>query len=204
MPRLVDHDRRRAELAEAVWRIVSRQGVAAASVRGVAAEAGLSKGSVRFFFADQDELLHFAMTEVVRRVRARAASQLGDRSDLVEAGEPVEAALQLLDQVLPVSEERRTEARVWLAFVTHDAGDATAQEIRRQLDDEVRRLCEHCIASLAELGALGAGRDPAAEASALWALLDGLTLQLLGPITPEAALATLRTYLRQLAAPAPA
>lgn len=200
----MDHERRRAEIAEAVWRLVSRQGIPAASVRGVAAEAGLSKGSVRHFFADQDELLHFAMNEVVRRVRERAAAQLDHRQRLVDAGEPAEAVLQLLAQVLPVTDEQRIEARVWLAFVSHDAGDAAADRIRTQLDEQVRQLCAHCIDSLAQAGALAADRDPATETAALWALLDGLTLHvLLDPAAtpPDAALDTLRNHLRHLCQP---
>ena len=42
MPRIVDHEERRAEVAAAVWRIVSRDGLEAATVRRVAAETGMS------------------------------------------------------------------------------------------------------------------------------------------------------------------
>ena len=41
MPKIVDHEARRAELAEAVWRLASRDGLEAVTLRGVAAEAGL-------------------------------------------------------------------------------------------------------------------------------------------------------------------
>ena len=58
MPVRLDHDERRTELAEAVWRVIRREGVRGASVRGVAREAGLSMGSVRYFFGTQEELLH--------------------------------------------------------------------------------------------------------------------------------------------------
>ena len=39
MPRTIDHDARRAELAEAVWRVILHRGIGAVSVRTVAAEA---------------------------------------------------------------------------------------------------------------------------------------------------------------------
>jgi AcrR family transcriptional regulator len=42
--------------------VIRRDGVAAASVRAVAREAGTSMGALRHWFATQDELLHFAMT----------------------------------------------------------------------------------------------------------------------------------------------
>ncbi len=54
MPKIVDHDARREEIAQALWRVVRRDGIRAASVRTVAAEAGWSAGAVRYYFPDQD------------------------------------------------------------------------------------------------------------------------------------------------------
>ncbi|MDQ1250665.1 MAG: hypothetical protein QG597_5044, partial [Actinomycetota bacterium] len=51
MPKIVDHEARRREIVEAMWRIVQREGFAAVSVRSVAAEAGLSKASISHYFA---------------------------------------------------------------------------------------------------------------------------------------------------------
>jgi len=205
MPRLVDHDRRRTELVEAVWRVVLRHGVAGASVRTVAKEAGLSVGSVRHFFADQDELLHVAMREVARRAGTRIAADEDVRRRLAERGEPVEAVARLLEQAMPLTTDQATEARIWFAFLTHDAADPAVDDVRRELDEDLRGLCERSVAALAEAGALGGGRDTAVETTLLWALVDGLTLRiLLDPATtpPDAARTALRAHLRQLAQPA--
>jgi len=71
MPKIVDHAARREEIAEALWRVVRRDGIRAASVRTIAAEAGWSAGAVRYYFPDQDGLLSFAMDLVSRRVTER-------------------------------------------------------------------------------------------------------------------------------------
>ncbi|MET8762334.1 TetR/AcrR family transcriptional regulator, partial [Lentzea sp. NPDC004782] len=71
MPKVVDHEERRRELAEAVWRIVRRDGIDHASVRAVAAESGWSSGSLRRYFPTQDSLLGFAMELTYRRFIAR-------------------------------------------------------------------------------------------------------------------------------------
>ena len=60
MPKIVDHEARRAELAAAVWRLASREGLGAVTMRGVAAEAGWSTGALGHYFADKEELLVFA------------------------------------------------------------------------------------------------------------------------------------------------
>jgi AcrR family transcriptional regulator len=71
MPKLVDPDQRRSELALAVWTVIRRDGLQRASVRNVAREAGLSMGSLRHYFGSQSELLCFAMQLVGDRARCR-------------------------------------------------------------------------------------------------------------------------------------
>lgn len=116
MPKHVDHDQRRDELAAAVWRLVVREGVEAASLRRVAAEAGWSVGSVRHYFAAQHELLAFAMELVVTRATERIRR--------TPAGADTHAtAAALLGQLLPLDDERRAEMQVWLAFSTRAAVD---------------------------------------------------------------------------------
>lgn len=206
MPRLVDHDRRRTELVEAVWRVVLRSGVAGASVRAVATEAGLSVGSVRHFFSDQDALLHDAMREVARRVSARMTADEPTRRALAEQGEPTEAVARLLEQTLPLTPAQATEARIWFAFLTHEPTDPTIRAIRQELDDDLHTLCKRSITTLSKSGALAPDRSPKTETTLLWALIDGLTLRtLLDPETtpPETARTALHTHLHQLAHPAP-
>lgn len=53
MPKVVDHERRREDLARAVWAVVARAGVDGATVRAVATEAGWSIGALRYYFATQ-------------------------------------------------------------------------------------------------------------------------------------------------------
>src|SRR3712207_7028502 len=105
-------NRRRAELAEAVWTVIRRDGLQRASVRNVAREAGLSMGSLRHYFATQAELLCFAMQLVGERARARVRA-------IEPADDPRETAERLLRELVPLDEERRAEAEVWLAFTGH-------------------------------------------------------------------------------------
>ena len=88
MPKVVDHEERRAELAAAVWRLASSDGLEAVTVRRVAEEAGWSTGAVVHYFADKEELLLLAFSTVADRVRTRlaeAAEQTTEPLDLVRA-----------------------------------------------------------------------------------------------------------------------
>jgi AcrR family transcriptional regulator len=169
MPKLVDHQQRRAELAEAVWTVIRRDGLPRASVRNVAREAGLSMGSLRHYFATQSELLCFAMELVGDRARARIQA-------LEPAADPRRQAEQLLHQLVPLDDERRAEAEVWLAFTGHALVDTQQRAIYQQIHDQLYGACASAVTLLADAGLTAKGLDIPLEASRLHALLDGLAL----------------------------
>jgi AcrR family transcriptional regulator len=159
MPKIVDHDARREELAAAVWRLVSREGLEAATVRRVAADAGWSTGALAHYFAGKDDLLRFAFGLVVERWRARVAA----------AGESDRARAMLL-AALPLDAERRAEIRIWFSFL----GLALA---RPELATEQRTAYRLWRAALADALRERGHADPDADAAALIALVDGLSVQ---------------------------
>jgi AcrR family transcriptional regulator len=62
-----DADGRRAELVEAAGRVVARDGIAAATTRRIAEEAGLPQGLVHYWFASKDELLEEVIMTLLRQ-----------------------------------------------------------------------------------------------------------------------------------------
>ena len=160
MPKVVDHDARRAELAGAVWAIVRREGIEHASMRTVAAEAGYSTGSLRHYFPTHSELLAFALQVVVDRIGSRLAAL--DRDP-----EPWRAARQVVHELLPLDDERQAENEVWLAFTARALVDPSLREIHAGVDEALRRTWT----GVAE--ALGLD-DPELEGERLHAVVDGL------------------------------
>jgi AcrR family transcriptional regulator len=160
VPKVVDHDARRAELARAVWAVVRREGIEHASMRTVAAEAGCSTGSLRHYFPTHSELLAFALQVVIDRIGSRLAAL--DRDP-----EPRRAARQILHELLPLDDERRAENEVWLAFTARALVDRSLREIHAGVDEALRRTWT----GIAEALALD---DPELEAERLHAVVDGL------------------------------
>lgn len=195
MPRIVDHEQRRRELAQAVWRVVLRDGAQSASVRSVAREAGWSAGSLRHYFTSQAELLTFAMRLVTDRVRTRVVA-------LPIEGDPVDMAVRRCEEVLPLDAERRAEAEVWLALTGSGLADPSLRAIRNEADDGMRELCGRLLGYLRDTGALSPDRVDTVEAERLRALLDGLALHLLLDPEPRPALAQriVRDHLAELLA----
>ncbi|MFG1909319.1 TetR/AcrR family transcriptional regulator [Kribbella sp. NPDC048928] len=179
MPKIVDHAARREDIAEALWRVVRRDGIRAASVRTIAAEAGWSAGAVRYYFPDQDGLLSFAMDLVSRRVTERVSA-------IEPKGNATAIALRYLEEALPLDAERRAEFDVWMAFMAQaraESGAGTLQEHVDTVHNGLRHLCESLLRALADDGALLAGLDLRREAERLHALIDGLALH--AAIQPE-------------------
>ena len=195
MPKVVDHDVRRAELAEATRRVVLRDGIERATVRSVAAEAGWSPGSLRYYFPDQRELLAFAMEQVAHRVGERIAA-------LEAGGDPRATVERLLEQVLPLDAERRMEMEVWLAFWARAQADAGLRAQREETQRALRLFVRGCLVVLAEAGLMGPELSLEVETSRLHALLDGLALHgVTSPqtTTPRRMRAALRAHLDALA-----
>jgi AcrR family transcriptional regulator len=195
MPKLVDHVVRRRELVDATWRVVHRGGVERATVREVAAEAGYSPGSLRYYFPAQAELIGFAMEVVADRVRERIES--------LEPGDDLAVAVQrLLEQVLPLDDERRTEMEVWLAFSARAQSDPALRAQRDATYDAFRSFVRQCVDGLAEAGLVRPELPRDLEATRLHALVDGLALHgITNPetMTPRRMRKVLRAHLATLA-----
>jgi AcrR family transcriptional regulator len=169
MPRVVDHEARRAEVAAAVWRVVSSEGLEAATVRRIAAETAMSTSVVSHYFAGKDDVLLLAFRLVVERWRERAAAAPRGRR-----------ARALLLSALPLDHERRLEARIWFSFLgLAITRPALAAEQRRAYDG-----WRAAVGLALEAEGLPAGRDAQAEAAGLIALVEGLTVQ--AAFEPEA------------------
>lgn len=185
MPKLVDHAARRSELARAVWLLVGRAGIEAATVRAVATESGWSMGAVRHYFASQEELLRFACEEMEQRVVARIRSHYeGGRRD----GPDPQRAVRALAEMLPMDPDRRVEVLVWLAFMTRARTDPALDDIRESAWIGERYLCRLALADARGLplpveltDSLEAEHERDVEQ--LHLLVDGLSVQ--GVTNPE-------------------
>ena len=114
MPKLVDHEERRRLIAQATWRVISRDGVRAASVRTVAAEAGLSTGALRHYFDDHASLLLFAARHSLELMAVRVFAHLS-RAD----AEPRATVQACLEELLPLDGQRAAESAVYFGLIDH-------------------------------------------------------------------------------------
>jgi len=192
MPKIVDHEERRRELAEAVWRVILRDGVEGVSVREVSAEAGWSTGALRHYFGTKEELLASAARLLEERVIRRLEERPRDLT-------PREAVRAALCEVLPLDDERRTEGNLWFAYASRSLVDKKIAEKHEIVFDGVRKLCGMIMHEMAAIGRLDPDLDPDTEASRLHALVDGLAVHgLLGRIDESEILTVLDAHLDEI------
>ncbi|MFF8386933.1 TetR/AcrR family transcriptional regulator [Streptomyces kanasensis] len=86
MPKKVDHEARRLEIAEALWRIAGTRGLDGVSLRDVAAEADISLGRLQHYFRTKDEMLLFALRHINSLAEGRIRARLGALAAVQEPG----------------------------------------------------------------------------------------------------------------------
>jgi AcrR family transcriptional regulator len=192
MPARIDPGLRRQQVIEAAFRLVVAEGLDGLSLRKVAAESGLNIGSVRHYFDGHHDLLVAAAEEAGDRMGRRLARHPVEALRGMTGEAAVDALQGLVEELLPVDEERRGEAVVVLELIL-------ASRTRQAFRPAAARMGDDLAGVLTEaFAALDAAR-PALQAAQLAALIGGLTIDALTPHGAQDAdhlRATLRAHLR--------
>lgn len=205
MPKIVDHELRRRDIGEALWRLVEREGMQGVSVRTVAAEAGISPGSLRYYFSSQVDLIVFAVELLVERVTDRI---LGRVQVVDDSEDPVDWLADVFKEGLPLDKTRTDETHVWSTFVEQSRINPLLEPARRMEWSASQWLCRTAVVTLLGLAvetSAGTPLDEALEAEALLlhTVWDGLAIQLSlypEPVRAELADRLLRLHLEGIRA----
>jgi AcrR family transcriptional regulator len=140
MPRLVDHDERRRQIAEAVWRIAAEQGLEDVSLRRVADEAGVSMRLIQYYFGTRADLLVGALEllndDAHREARERMSAEDGDRRDVIR---------RVLLELLPLDDARRQRQLVYAAYFVRFLHDDDLVRAARPDGDSLEDLLEQLL-----------------------------------------------------------
>ncbi len=169
MPKIVDHDRRRQEIARLTLEVMRREGLENASIRGIAQRGGLSMGVLTHYFRTKDELVVFTFRWLAEHTFAQLAA-------LRESYSPGLARLQAaMDAHLPQASEPAALAlwmSLWGKAVRHTA---FARE-HRYYYRRWRAYVRHCLEDARICGQLPRKLDLAQATDLLVAAVDGLWL----------------------------
>jgi len=135
MPKIVDHEKRRDEIALIACRVVAQHGFEQATIVRIARAAGCTTGMIAHYFDTKQEIIVAALRLILRRIEERLTQAQGT-ADL----------LALLSEALPIDETRYMECAVWIAFWGQVPADKRLKRINAWLHREYLRLFERCLA----------------------------------------------------------
>ncbi len=193
----VDHEERRRQIAEALLRIADTEGLQSASMRAVAAEAGVSLRLVQYYFATKEGLLLDALARLGAQLQARMEKWVG------AAGSPPTPrgiVTAVLSCILPTDPESRRITRTYAAYYTLVLSDpevlakhGTAQPVL------LEGFLAKQIRAAQQARDIDPARNPEMTAAGLLAMVNGLGSSVLGgQRTGHAALAILTYHLDEL------
>lgn len=167
MPKVVDVVQRRAELTDAAARLIARSGIESATIREVAAEAGLTTRALTHYFADKRELLLTTFNASLSQRRALRPPNA--------AVEPFDRLIASLEGALPLDEDRRRHWLVTISLCSQAAGDPELAAAQR---DAYAEFTGHVAALVVRCGL--ASHDSSDEFAAMMiAAADGIAVQAL-------------------------
>ncbi|MFE6864974.1 TetR/AcrR family transcriptional regulator [Kitasatospora sp. NPDC057692] len=193
-----DHEERRREIAEALLRIADTQGLQSASMRVVAAEAGVSLRLVQYYFTTKQGLLLDALTRLTAQLQARMERWIAETAGSPPTPRGVVTAI--LSCILPTDPESRRITRTFAAYYTLVLNDPEVLEKHGARQPEVLEgFLAKQLRAARQAGEIDPGKDPEVTAAGLLAMVNGLGSSVLGgQRTGEAALAILARHLDEL------
>lgn len=197
MPKVVDHQQRRSEIADAVSHLARDRGLQGVTFREVAKEAGVSVALIQHYFGSKERLL-FGTLEIQSN---RFAERIGDRlDDLPDSGDPKERLRVIAASFIPTDDQSRAAMLVYHSFAGAALTDTNLRSAEAFGNSEslIAVMSDELAAAQAS-GEIKTKLEPATEATAILSLVLGLSLAtLLDQIHPERALDVLHAHLDRL------
>ncbi|MQS15845.1 TetR/AcrR family transcriptional regulator [Streptomyces kaniharaensis] len=197
MPKLVDHDERRAQIIDALLRAAADTGLHAVTMRSVATEAGISVRLVQYYFDTKEQLLLAALNRLTARMgervrdRVRTAGSSPTPRDIVEA---------VLLEAVPTDEESRIFHLVYTEYAVLSITDpALGGQPFLAAPNEMEGFLVGQLEAAQQAGDADPRVDAGQEAVVLLSVSAGLGLSvLLGQRTAGDATAVLHYHLGRL------
>ncbi len=137
MPKIVDHAKRRDEIAYVACQVVASHGFEHATVVRIARAAGYTTGMIAHYYDSKQKIILAALRLTLTRIEARLTRRRasGD-NDL----------LGVLCETLPLDAQRCTECAFWMAFWGQVSADKKLRRINAWVHREYMRLYARCFA----------------------------------------------------------
>jgi AcrR family transcriptional regulator len=200
VPKRVDHEERRRQIADALVRTAATRGLHATGMREVAAAAGVSLRLVQYYFGTKEELLLAAMQQLAAQFSDRVLARIQRAKETASPASPRDVIAAILTEALPVDDERRTFTVVYTAYLALSLTDpALAISPLARNSSVVSDVLAAQLRAAQAAGDTPACLDPDLEAISLLTMSAGLgTSVIAGQSSGGQAQAVIDYHLRRL------
>ena len=177
MPKLVDHDARRTEIAQATWAVVRDVGIERLRLRDIADEVGFTTGVFAHYFRDKDSVLRFAFNLAYQHTYER----------ILNSNETVSSGLQCLRNALValIPNRKRPESVAFVAMcfgIRHSSDPLLAADYKKNRNEYARLLKSYVDDATSE-GEILFDESSNNVLDLIFAVLDGVCIAAL--LNPE-------------------
>jgi AcrR family transcriptional regulator len=181
VPKRVDHEERRRQIADALVRTAATRGLHAAGMREVATEAGVSLRLVQYYFGTKEELLLAAMQQLAAQFSDRVLARIRRVKETGSPASPRDVIAAVLTEGLPADDERRTFTIVYTAYLALSLTDpALAIRPLGRNSSVVSDVIAAQLRAAQAAGETPAQLDPDLEATSLLTMSAGLGTSVIG------------------------
>jgi AcrR family transcriptional regulator len=136
MPKIVDHAKRRDEIAQVACQVVASRGFEHATVARIARAAGFTTGMVAHYYDSKQDIILAALRLILLRIEQRLTRERDD-TDL----------LAVLSEGLAIDRPRQIECAFWMAFWGQVSTDKKLRRLNAWVHREYMRLYARCLAA---------------------------------------------------------
>jgi AcrR family transcriptional regulator len=137
MPKIVDHAKRREEIALVACEVVAARGFEQATVARIARAAGYTTGMVAHYYESKQAIILAALRLILLRIEERLTRE----RDSGEAN-----LLNVLSEALAVDAQRFAECAFWMSFWGQVSTDKRLKRLNAWVHREYMRLFARCFA----------------------------------------------------------
>lgn len=191
VPKQVDHEQRRREITQALWRIATEEGLPAVTLRRVAATAGVSMNLVQYYFTTKDKMIRYGLEHLIDVAVARMTAEI---DTVRNSGDPRAILRAALVGNLPTDKASTHTSTVYYAYLLYAVTDEGSRELLSRIPRELARQLVSLLEPMQPVDI-----DPLTEVESLIALTTGLAVGVLvGSYTTAEAIAFVDYRLDQL------
>jgi DNA-binding transcriptional regulator YbjK len=173
LPKKVDHASRREAVIAAAKRTVEKKGVAGATLRAVAEEAGFTTGALVPYIDSMEKLLVDASEGIAEQIR-RAISV-----EASKAPSKIEYMRSVLYQTIPTDAEKQTNWKFLIGLWQRAQDEPKILEYVTTRLSNWQRLAEKMIRTAQVSGEVGKNVNARLASYAVTALIDGISVHVM-------------------------